>query len=68
MKVQKSKHKSSLGKYLIRNNMTVSDMSYILKRPVATIYKWSSGQSKPNVISAVKIEEATNGEVSVYSW
>lgn len=34
----------------------------------ASIYNWSTGKSSPGVLNAIKIEKATKGEVSVYSW
>ena len=55
-----------LTEYLkVHSAMALADMIGAHK---AQVYRWASGQSKPRVDVAIRIEDATNGAVPVRAW
>ena len=59
---------NKLQKYISENKNAVA---LIVKKTgicSASIYNWSRGISQPGVVNAIKLERATRGSVSVYSW
>ena len=54
-----------LEKYLKKHKITISEFSRIINYGKGNISRIIKGQIKPSLKTALKIEQATNGEVSV---
>lgn len=57
-----------LKDYLKKNKVTVLELSSKMIVPTITIYMWLNGTSRPSIKNAIKLEKATNGEITVYDW
>lgn len=58
----------SLKLYMRKNKLTKSEFARTLGVNYRSVYNWCRGASSPRVEMAIKIEEITGGEISVYSW
>jgi predicted transcriptional regulator len=57
-----------LIKYLIRTGQRPTQLASTMKVHRNTVDNWKSGRTKPLVDLAIRLEEITNGEISVYDW
>lgn len=58
----------SLNIFMKKNKLSSAAFATILGVHYRCVYNWKRGASRPRVDMAIKIEAATNGEVSVYDW
>lgn len=45
--------------------MTITDFAIVAKLPVSTIWRHATGRFKPSPANALRIQQATNGAVTV---
>lgn len=57
-----------LEEYRIEKSMTYRQLAEHLKIDHTTAYKYCKGQRTPSLNTAIKIREATKGEVGIYDW
>jgi DNA-binding transcriptional regulator YdaS (Cro superfamily) len=57
-----------LARYLRTNGETPPDFARRIGVRRATVWRWLNGQRVPDRTSAIIIEHATNGDVTVGSW
>lgn len=57
-----------LKAYMERNNLSAVDFARKIRKPAPSLYAWMRGAATPALKTAIKIEKATNGEVTVYDW
>lgn len=54
-----------IKEYLFRNNLTVKEFAFQLKISTSYLYQLISGDRKPSLKLAQKIEECTQGEIDI---
>jgi transcriptional regulator with XRE-family HTH domain len=54
-----------IKEYLFRNNLTVKEFAFQLKISTSYLYQLISGDRKPSLKLAQKIEECTQGAIDV---
>ena len=57
-----------LKAYMERNNLNAEGFARKIKKPTPSLYAWLRGSSTPALKTAIRIEKATKGEVTVYDW
>jgi len=57
-----------LKEYMARNGLTAERFARKIRKPAPSLYAWLRGASTPALKTAIIIEKATNGEVTVYDW
>lgn len=67
--LQKEKVKmNKLAKFIAKDRNAVTMIHNKTGISKFAIYNWANGVSMPRIQSAIKLERATRGAVSVYSW
>jgi transcriptional regulator with XRE-family HTH domain len=59
---------AKLKRYIGREGLTQSGFAVKAKVPGPQVSLWLSGQRRPSITSALKIQTATAGEVTVADW
>ena len=57
-----------LKKYLKKNKLTIRKFAEIIEYGSGNLSAMLSGKFKPSLKTALKIEKATNGKVSINKW
>lgn len=57
-----------LKSYMARNNLSAEMFARRIRKPAPSLYAWLRGSSTPALKTAIRIEKATKGEVTVYDW
>ena len=57
-----------LKKYLKKNKLTIKKFAEIIEYGRGILYAMLRGKFKPSLKTALKIEKATNGKVSINKW
>jgi hypothetical protein len=63
-----SQGKKRLQEWMRDNNFSMNDFAIYAKMHYRQVWMWTSGTNRPNLMTAARIERATEGFVPCISW